>query len=242
MPLSAQNILGRVYVPGQEQNLPALRMLAVARDPITLTTRATDFPFAVYNLATNDNPYSVNLVPNPGFTIPDVYASETTLQVDVTAFTTFDNLCGLDVNDITRIRQSNLGMMPIVEGWQKVAADANNNGLITITDIVILTRLILGLPGASLFSSVVVANDLDLEIMTLEGPVIDVDYSDVYQFEPLGTDRFNVDFGVIKIGDVDKGFGCNFVPDGPTDPSPPFGPRRIPHHHHQRKFQRPGIR
>jgi hypothetical protein len=56
-----------------------------------------------------------------------------------------DPLCGISTADIILITKHNLGVDLFTESWQYVAADANNSGNISVLDMIMLRKLILGI-------------------------------------------------------------------------------------------------
>ncbi len=96
---------------------------------------------------------------------------------------------GINVLDIVLIRRDILGLQ-ILDDWQRLAADVNDDGVVNVLDIVVLRRLILGiydeLPNIdpwlfSLDSDVVelrLDNDLFLEVTGLK--MGDLDYNADY--------------------------------------------------------------
>ena len=61
-----------------------------------------------------------------------------------------DPLNGVSTYDLFLIKEHVLGIMPFVNPFQFIAADANNSGSVTTFDISIIRSLILGMPNASL--------------------------------------------------------------------------------------------
>jgi hypothetical protein len=109
-----------------------------------------------------------------------------------------DYLDGVSTLDLVLIQRHLLGMEPLGNMYQLIAADANNNGRVTAADLTELRKLILGvtheLPGQSSWRFPVKNQVLD--------PVNPFPYEERINISPLLDHTENQDFVAVKIGDV----------------------------------------
>ncbi|PHI19417.1 hypothetical protein CEQ90_12925 [Lewinellaceae bacterium SD302] len=157
---------------------------------------------AVFNSVNTENEYINEGIPttdaqDDGFTAGLIDPAETELTLpDV------EDACGVNIVDIIATRRLFLGLEDLV-GWQRVAADANQNDLISTQDIILMTRLILGIEPDPFDYSVrfpTPANLDDLDDLSMNTQ--DASYSGTRAWEPLGSSQADVDFAAVKLGDV----------------------------------------
>jgi hypothetical protein len=109
---------------------------------------------------------------------------------------------GVNTLDLSIISNHILGRKPLASPYQMVAADINNNGRITASDISELRKIILGIetnfPNNKPWKFI----DASYQIKNLSNPLIEV-MPELCNINNLQTDKKDVNFISIKMGDLD---------------------------------------
>ena len=111
-----------------------------------------------------------------------------------------DPLNGVSTKDLVIIQRYLLGMQPLANAYQHIAADANNNEDVTAADIAELRKLILGnlatfRYGQESWRFVDAKQTLDIN-----DPF---PYAEVMEHYDLASNQMSSDFRAVKIGDLD---------------------------------------
>jgi hypothetical protein len=110
---------------------------------------------------------------------------------------------GVNVLDITRIRQHILGSIPFTSPYQFIAGDATNDQLVNVLDITQIRQLILGaitdFPNNTSWQFVPTNYVFPNPSNPLSSP-----FPEERSYLPLNSDRINEDFFAVKIGDVNN--------------------------------------
>lgn len=116
---------------------------------------------------------------------------------------------GVTTFDLVLIKRHVLNIERLDSPYKIIAADANKSNAVTTSDIVTLRRMILGIdtefPNGNTSYRFV---DASYSFPNLEDPFAS-GFPEVYNINNLSTNMMNVDFKVIKVGDVNNsnGFG-----------------------------------
>ena len=120
-----------------------------------------------------------------------------------------DKLNGITTLDIVLIQKHILGLSIFASPYKVIAADVNNDQIITGLDIISLRKLLLGvyaeLPSNKDWRFV----DANYNFINIDSP-LDEDFTEKYAISSLDTDM-NVDFIAIKVGDVNNTSTANLV-------------------------------
>ncbi len=116
----------------------------------------------------------------------------------ITAHKDDDHLNGINTLDLILIQRHLLGIRPFLSPYQKIAADANRNNIISVIDLIELRKLLLGIYSE-------LPNNTSWRF-GIAGQVLPIDYpwlmESTYAIETLNDHITNADFIGIKIGDV----------------------------------------
>jgi hypothetical protein len=123
----------------------------------------------------------------------------------VEAHRNIDPLLGVSTKDIIYIQRYLLGLSQL-QLEQQIAADINADGKITVSDLVELRRVILGINEAfkSNESWIFVRPDLDLDLKNAQN-------KKSYDIKPSLQNQDKIDFKGIKIGDVDGSINFSYL-------------------------------
>ncbi|MEM6396386.1 MAG: T9SS type A sorting domain-containing protein [Bacteroidota bacterium] len=132
-----------------------------------------------------------------------------TVFVDEPDYTEYD--CGVTTLDRFIVRRHILGIESFEFGWQKVAADLNNDAEINVIDIVQMRRTVLGIgfPDASgrPWDYPTLQDVFDIEMAGLDTD--SVLFDGFYRIDPLGMTQISKDFTAVKIGDINA--DCDYI-------------------------------
>lgn len=112
--------------------------------------------------------------------------------------------CGVSTLDISLLTKHILQTQPFTDGWQHVAGDASNNGILSSFDRIVIQRTILNQPNGIEFYSqswqYPTPDDLtDIENSTT---ISEASFTGERLVPNLLTDQNGIDFVAVKVGDV----------------------------------------
>ena len=133
-------------------------------------------------------------------------SNPTGFNYEISAEKNDDFLNGVSTLDLVLIQKHILGLTPFTSGFNTIAADANNDGRISATDLIELRRLILGIQTEF-------GNNSSWRFMPASESIFDVSnpwpFTEIISITNLIDDQTQEDFIGIKIGDVNG----NVVPN-----------------------------
>jgi len=142
-----------------------------------------------------------------------IYAFENTPQFSdykISGYRNDDYMNGVSTLDLVLIQRHVLGQEDLDSPYKMIAADVNNDGKVSVTDLLELRKLILGvysaLPANGSWKLINAA-----DVLELSNPW---DYKESITIEQLEADRMNEDFIAVKIGDVNSSVVANSKEEG----------------------------
>jgi subtilisin-like proprotein convertase family protein len=127
------------------------------------------------------------------------------LDYDLIAIKDGDYLNGVTTLDLVLIQRHILGLEVFNDPYKVIAADANNDGRITASDLVEIRKLILGVTTS--FKNASWRMPIKNQTLTLANPF---PYKDNYSFSKLESNMVDQDFVAVKIGDLNSSASVNF--------------------------------
>ena len=125
------------------------------------------------------------------------YEMETSIMLDLTAKKDGDDLNGVSTLDLVMIQRHILGIQPFTSPYKLIAADANNDGKVTASDLTEIRKLVLGLTNNY--------PNNDSWRFPIEAQTMDADnpfpYTEHMMAMPVLPGQ-NLNFVAVKIGDV----------------------------------------
>jgi hypothetical protein len=155
---------------------------------ITFQANTPEYPKSI--LTIDDGTYEMNVLPSIDYI------------VDASKDGDYKN--GVTTLDLVLIQRHILGLSIFDDPYKEIAADANNDGKITASDLVELRKLILGLTDK--FANASWRFPIKGQQMTL-GKVMP--YVEQYTYQPLTSDMSGQDFIAVKIGDINSSVVVN---------------------------------
>jgi hypothetical protein len=169
------------HCPGEPQPILA-GTLSQPLDNMVMTATHTE---GVFSTLSQNSGYSVGVLANTTY--------------DVAGSKDSDWLNGVSTLDIVMIQRHILGMKPITGAYNQIAADANNSGTITASDILELRQLLLGVKDRFANNSWI---GLNPDHQFTMNAVLEANQARVRTVQVGESDVTGIDFDVIKIGDV----------------------------------------
>jgi hypothetical protein len=157
---------------------------------ITFQANTPEYPKSI--LTIDDGTYEMNVLPSIDYI------------VDASKDGDYKN--GVTTLDLVLIQRHILGLSIFDDPYKEIAADANNDGKITASDLVELRKLILGLTDK--FANASWRFPIKGQQMTL-GKVMP--YVEQYTYQPLTSDMSGQDFVAVKIGDINSSVVVNMT-------------------------------
>ncbi|HMP28805.1 MAG TPA: T9SS type A sorting domain-containing protein, partial [Saprospiraceae bacterium] len=117
-----------------------------------------------------------------------------------------DYLNGVNTLDLVQIQRHILGINRFKSPYQMIAADVNNDKKISVSDIVEVRNLILGIKEKFDNHTSWIAIDGNYKFYSVED-ALDQDYPQYYELNPHSSDM-HLDFIGVKIGDVDVSYSA----------------------------------
>ncbi|WP_273446425.1 dockerin type I domain-containing protein [Neolewinella agarilytica] len=217
IPITAQVVIGAVNTPQvPSYEVPPTDVLM----PVTFSNGISTTFLATTTYNNFGNPYFIPLFGNPGISSAKIYVDLTTTQDD---YVDIFSSC-ITTADIIAISTYILASDPSsLSSSQKIAADVNLDGNISIFDMVEIQRVVLGYQDFfrnSITVNGVTYNDVSAVYPTvaavdqLNNALFNISYSCVYNYNPFPSNSLiGQNFMAIRLGDVNQTCDSFFVLD-----------------------------
>ena len=123
-------------------------------------------------------------------------------NVQIKAYDNRDLLNGVSTLDLVHIQRHILGIQSLNDPYNAIAADADNNGKISASDLTVIRKAILGI--SSSFSNGQTSWRFIPASQHFADPNAPFPFIETYTFDNVASDKFGQDFIGVKIGDVNN--------------------------------------